>query len=217
MKEKGFVVLPVLIVAALVAGGVIAGITRSGYSKDNSLSVSQGKQLVEVESIPSPFSTPTPGAIAADKPIPSAVSRQTSLPAVTPTKQPTPSALPIKTSVPTSTPTPLVFPSPTTTPTPAPSPTPYLGPLSCNVVAHNASGPAPLAVEFFYSAINLGSGHVTGVQWDFDGDGSWDTDFSYNRAPVHTYSSSGVYNAAMKVQLNTGVVTDNCYRDITVN
>lgn len=92
----------------------------------------------------------------------------------------------------------------------------------CSINALNAtSGPAPLAVDFIYGASIYGSGndYVTDVQWDFNGDGTWDTpyDFSSQHPPAYTYSNPGNYTAKMHLKTNNGLEADICTKSITVN
>lgn len=137
----------------------------------------------------------------------------------TPTKTPTPTLTPTTNSVsPTSTPEPTN--EPTATPvasTPTPTPLPE---GTCSINADPSSGDAPLSVQFAYGASYQSSdNYVTAVQWDFDGDGSWDTDMAYaevNKRPTYEYNS-GTHTVRMHLQLVSGYVTDVCTLEITVS
>ncbi len=43
------------------------------------------------------------------------------------------------------------------------------------------------------------------VRWDFDGDGSWDTDWDTNKTQNHQYSLAGSYTAKLEVKDNEGL------------
>lgn len=42
------------------------------------------------------------------------------------------------------------------------------------------------------------------VRWDFNGDGVWDTPWSYNRTAVHAFSQAGVYSVRLQVLDQSG-------------
>lgn len=91
----------------------------------------------------------------------------------------------------------------------------------CSINADVSSGSAPLAVNFIYGASFYGvsDDYVTDVQWDFNGDGTWDTlyDYSSQHPPVYTFSNPGNYTAKMHLKTNKGTETDLCTKSITVN
>lgn len=92
--------------------------------------------------------------------------------------------------------------------------------ITCSINASVVSGPAPLAVNFIYSASFYGTNdYVTDVQWDFNGDGTWDTpyDYSSQNPPAYTFSNPGNYTAKMHLKTHNGVETDICTKSITVN
>lgn len=92
--------------------------------------------------------------------------------------------------------------------------------VTCNINANVTSGSAPLAVDFNYGASFKGTDdYVTDVQWDFNGDGTWDTayDYSSQHPPVYTFSNTGNYTAKMHLKTHNGVETDICTKSITVN
>lgn len=93
--------------------------------------------------------------------------------------------------------------------------------VTCAVNASPGSGPAPLAVDFVYGAEfhNTGDDYVTDVQWDFNGDGTWDTPYNSDsqHPPVYTFSNPGSYTAKMHLKTHEGKETEICTKSITVN
>ncbi len=92
--------------------------------------------------------------------------------------------------------------------------------VTCNINASTTSGQSPLTVNFVYGAYFYGTNdYVTDVQWDFNGDGTWDTPYDYDSqhpAP-YTYSTPGNYTAKMHLKTHNGMETDVCTSNITVN
>jgi PKD repeat protein len=73
-----------------------------------------------------------------------------------------------------------------------------------------ASGTAPLAVRF-RSLAEVTGGSIVSYQWDFDGDGTFDTTDSVASDKDHTYATAGTYDATLAVTDNLGrVATDVC-------
>lgn len=104
------------------------------------------------------------------------------------------------------------------TQTAAPTPTATPGP-TCSINSTNTSygGPAPLTITFAYGAsYHSSSNYVTGVQWDVQGDGGWDTDFGYNPNITHTYNTAGRYDVKMQVKLLDGSTSPVCTKPISV-
>lgn len=118
-----------------------------------------------------------------------------------------------KNSVPTSTPTPQSSTFPTATITPSPGPVQGI----CWITANKTEGSAPLTIQFYYSASYEDSDNwVTAVQWDFEGDGQWDTELAFeeiNKRPTFEYSE-GEYTVKMRVQLKNGFITEICTKKI---
>jgi len=54
------------------------------------------------------------------------------------------------------------------------------------------------------------------VRWDFDGDGSWDTDWNTDKTENHQYSSEDTYTAKLEVKDTEGL-TDQYTKSITVS
>lgn len=91
--------------------------------------------------------------------------------------------------------------------------------LICEVHSDVTSGQAPLTVNFIYAATPWDGSYVTNVQWDFNGDGNWDTpfDIASQHPPAYTFASAGNYTAKMHLQTSNGMVSDVCTENITVN
>ncbi len=53
------------------------------------------------------------------------------------------------------------------------------------------------------------------VRWDFDGDGTWDTDFSKSKVINHQYSLAKAYSARMEVK-DSGELTDEQIQTVSV-
>lgn len=89
----------------------------------------------------------------------------------------------------------------------------------CVVASDVSEGKAPLDVNFTYNLYEVDSGiDVEGVQWDFDGDGTWDTNLSFANAETsYTYAKSGNYAPQLRVQLTDGAITPVCSGEISVN
>lgn len=110
------------------------------------------------------------------------------------------------------------------TPTPAPTPTPT--PKStCQVnVASKSSDSAPSTITlaagapYIYKPANLADKYITAVQWDYDGDGNWDTEMSSSNQGLiqRTYQSQGTHTVKAKIQLSDGEVTDICNNSFTL-
>jgi len=65
------------------------------------------------------------------------------------------------------------------------------------------SGPIPLTVKFITNAIYTG-GAITRWQWDYQGDGIFDTDEIGPLDHTFTFTRTGVYNAVLKVTNDKG-------------
>lgn len=75
----------------------------------------------------------------------------------------------------------------------------------------------PLTLQLFYAATYSGSKYVTGAKWDFNGDGSWDTDMSLsNGSTAHTFPGNGNYTVKLQLQMSDGEITPTCSKTITV-
>ena len=65
-----------------------------------------------------------------------------------------------------------------------------------SVMANDPDGHATLPIEILY------------YQWDFDGDGQWDTDLTEDPEPTHIYSEAGNYNVKVAVYDGPGTHND---------
>ena len=54
------------------------------------------------------------------------------------------------------------------------------------------------------------------VRWDFDNDGTWDTNFGTSKTVTHQYVATGTYTVKMEVR-DSGGLTDDVTMDITVD
>lgn len=142
-----------------------------------------------------------------------------------PTTKVSPSLLPAKSPIPkpSSSLRPTSSPTPTSTQAAPPSKVSTTKKNTCeaNVIYAKLGGGAsnPLFVTLVYSFTSSGSGNVymTGAQWDFDGDGNWDTDMKQSNGTMeHTYSSGGNYNVKLRLQASDGSTTDICSKSVTV-
>lgn len=125
-----------------------------------------------------------------------------------PTVQSTSNNQNVKSPVPKSTPKPTLKPTPTSPPKT----------LATCLVNALVSSDNPLTVNFHYG-LNLNglNAYATDYQWDYDGNGSWDTDFSKNNTNInYTYPRQGSYNVKLQVKLSNGQVTDVCTKSINV-
>lgn len=93
--------------------------------------------------------------------------------------------------------------------------------VTCEIHMDKTSGKAPLTVNAFYGASFNGvhgDDYVTNVEWDFNGDGNWDTPFdvSSQHPPAYTYNQAGNYTVKMKLQTKSGLNSDVCSQSISV-
>lgn len=111
--------------------------------------------------------------------------------------------------------------SATPTSTNLPSPTPTSSPniaskCSVNVLADENSQMAAKLVYGLYNESG-GSNTMVGAQWDFDGDGSWDTDVSLQNGTItHTFPSQGTYNVRLRLELTDGSFTEPCTKQLSL-
>src|SRR5215211_2599257 len=80
--------------------------------------------------------------------------------------------------------------------------------------ASPTSGPAPLTVSFDGSRSSDPDGTITAYAWDLDGDGAYD-DASVQK-PSFTYTTSGTYQARLRVTDNQGAQTVSSALTISV-
>lgn len=217
INNTGFVPVIILVgVALAIIGGTLY------FEKNGDLFI-----IEESKEEPRLISSPSPSISASSKP--TASFKATVKPNATPTKSTPKPSTPSVQVTPTANTTnysqsSYVTQGPSPTPTPAPR-------VVCQVCAEvsggcssSKSGTAPLTISFVYAAswYNTPSGsndYVTNVQWDFNGDGSWDTAYdTANQHPApYTYSQSGNYTPRMHLQTNNGLESDICTGNIVVN
>jgi hypothetical protein len=195
-------VASLILVITLLSGGL--------YIKDSKIFNKSDKSIANVTTSPTPLPSPSEIPIASYAPL-KTTPRPKSV--INPTPTPIPQASTTSTPNPTSAAT--SSPSPSSSPTPTPQPL-----VICDVHFDPTTGVAPVEVKLIYGA-SYGGGddnYVTNVQWDWDGDGNWDTDFSVNNQHLtHIYQSPGTYNARMHLQTKGGATSDVCTGSITIS
>ncbi len=121
---------------------------------------------------------------------------------------------------PTESPSPTQPPSATSTPrqvvAKTPTPTPKLSSATCTV--NFLAGDNTQSVRLVYGANYVGTNnYVAGVQWDWNGDGKWDTDTALNNGNInHTFPSNGTYNVKLRLQMSDGLFTSVCSKSVTI-
>ena len=99
------------------------------------------------------------------------------------------------------------------------------GTVECQVYANKASGNAPMELDFGYGTNVLGylentdinKDLVEAAQWDFDGNGSWDTSFdAASKTLKHTYSKAGNYTVKLQVRAQNNITSEVCTKNISV-
>lgn len=192
--QKGIIPIPLVIITLLIT--IIGG---SFYFKG----------FVNKQSVSQP--SPSPQLVISTSPNPTepATGKPTSIPKSTPKTSPSQSPK----SSPKPSPTPTTKPTSTPKPTPTPQPTPKK--LTCNISSF-AGGKDPLSVGLSYSDINLsGSNYATGLKWDFDNDGNWDSETIAGTID-HTFSKEGSHTIRLQVKISDGSFTDICTKTISV-
>jgi hypothetical protein len=108
---------------------------------------------------------------------------------------------------------------PTTVPTKKPTSTPTKSveiKYSCNVnSSFESDGMSP---KLYYGVTNNKTdAYMTAAQWDFDGNGSWDTDLSISNGTLtHKFDNAGNYNVKLQLKMSDGGFTNICNKTITV-
>jgi hypothetical protein len=102
--------------------------------------------------------------------------------------------------------------------TPSPTPTPDVPTCVQSTIAP-ATGAAPLTVTLFGGGAAGKTSLVTGYEWDFDNNGSWDTGVSID--PVkHTYGTPGTYTPKYRILGSNGKWSATCnykYKIVALN
>jgi len=119
----------------------------------------------------------------------------------------------INTPTPQPAQTPAPAPKPTVKPTPVPAtPAPQNNTCSISVLSDPSS---PNSVRLTAGATSKNGSYIKGAQWDFDGNGSWDTDMSIsNQNITHNYPN-GTYTAKLKTSMSDGSTTDVCSKSVS--
>lgn len=79
-------------------------------------------------------------------------------------------------------------------------------PTITSFIADKTSGPVPLTVSFTASAYDT-DGTIRNYQWDFDGNGNYETT-TVNNSASYTYLSPGTYYANVNVSDNSGATAN---------
>lgn len=127
---------------------------------------------------------------------------------ITPTPTPVPPT-PIPTHLPTPTPTPkpTYSPRPTATPNTTPPPTPMAPTVICTyLIGSPANGPKPLKVHFTGAGIAT---NQTIVSYIFDFGDATPVFMSSSPEIVHTYVTSGDFNASLKIKGSAGTTSSD--------
>lgn len=70
-------------------------------------------------------------------------------------------------------------------------------------------------VRLAAGASSKNNSYITGAQWDFDGNGSWDTDMNIsNQSVVHNYPN-GSYTVKLKTKMSDGSTTTTCSNSVS--
>ncbi len=153
------------------------------------------------------------------------IASNSATPASSPTNQP--SQAPKQTII---KPTPTLLKS-VSTPSPAPTATPNTNTTSTqpqstqkntceiNVIYGKLDGSSsdPYLVTLVYSFPSHNNTYMTGAQWDFDGNGTWDTDLKQANGTIeHTFNGGGNYNVRLQLQDSGGTMTDVCTKTINI-
>ncbi len=190
MKRNGFVEIFVLVLVLIAAGTVV--ISRQSWLKDALKSTSSPRTASERSFDLTPIiNTQSPTPTSASLPLPS----------VSPSSTPR--------SVSKTTPTPSPFPKPSSTPVVAKK----ISTCSVNALTNSNN---PLAIDFYSGVSTFDNKYIISSQWDFNGDGTWDTDMSSSNSTTYTYSGNGTYTAKLRVKLSDGEITDTCTKSVTV-
>ncbi len=81
--------------------------------------------------------------------------------------------------------------------------------------AEPAKGTAPLEVKFDATALIPEDRKIESLDWDFDGDGTYELTGKDNRRPVYTFEQIGTYQVHLRMIDDSNLV-DNYYREIEV-
>ncbi len=91
-----------------------------------------------------------------------------------------------------------------------------VGPSIPTVLLNPSSGTVPLSVTFSATATDT-DGYITTYEWDFDGNGTYDTNSGANSGTTHTYTATGTYNTKVRVTDNGGTSSVSSGATVIVN
>jgi len=188
----GFPLWAVLLVALFII------LTASAFIKD----------FVDARSLPSSENNSSDYSFASSMPSTSSTPQSSSTPSGKATAKPSASASPKASATPSPTPSPTSTPAPTTAPTPTPTPAPDKPKCIASSIPPS-SGPAPLTVFLHGSGQGQGSSNLVGYQWDYEGNGSWDSDVKLD-AIQHTYTTAGQYTPKYRILGTNDQWSDTC-------
>lgn len=91
--------------------------------------------------------------------------------------------------------------------------------VKCDIYPNPKSGKAPLHVYLdtgIYSDAVLDNTGIEAYQWDFDGDGNWDTSFNNERVGSYTFNDPKAYTVRLQVKTKSGRLSPVCTAAINV-
>lgn len=213
MDQKGLIPILLLIGLIIISGVGVAGTFYLSKTVPSITPFSKGEQFT--------FS-PHPSSIPTGSNTQSPIQRLSALQMISGRGKVSPSSpSPIPLVIKSPSPAPPSYPTPMPSSVQVAAPTPASPKNTCdvNVIYGKLGGGAsdPLLVTLIASFTSHNSAYLTGAQWDFDGNGSWDTDLKQlNGNMEHTYPQAGTYTAKLQVQGSDGSMTDVCSKSLTV-
>lgn len=222
---KGFIQIPILILLLVGTGASVYFIQQKTHFLSQAFSSIPSKEIIDLF-VNQPIATKS-AAQSFDYQLPTSTITNSSAPSLLSAFQ---RLLQRKAGQSPPSPTPVnISPAPTFKPTVSPSPTPVTPNYSTNTSSTcainvgatpldpNSNFDNPLTVLLTYSAHYTGNKYVTGAQWDFNGDGNWDTDMSLSNGSIpHTFPRSGSYNIKMQLRMSDGTMTPVCSKTATI-
>ena len=172
------------------------------------------KDFVDARSLPSSANNSSDYSFASTSPSESSAPQASTTTTGKATAKPSASASPITSATPSPTPSPTNTPTPTTAPTPAPTAAPDK-PKCIQSEIPPTTGPAPLTVFLHGSGQGQGNSNLVGYQWDYEGNGSWDSDVKLD-AIQHTYTTAGQYTPKYRILGTNDQWSDTCTYPFTI-
>lgn len=88
----------------------------------------------------------------------------------------------------------------------------------CEIVTPVSTHPDPLVVNLAYGLIPANNEYMTEAQWDYDGDGNWDTGMSSSNGSMsHNYGKAGSFNTKLQLKTSDGKITPVCSKTVIVS